>query len=267
MTRISNTITAFVAVFLCLNLAAECVYIPVDVNPEGPANIVAVGDSITEQNASGTTRYSWIFPLQDQLNATCSGGYQIAGKDSSPYTGYIGPSGYSLKRIAVGGFNTSGILNWMEAEPPAFGASVPDYVLYYLGVNNTWGGGWTSDNKGYNPTMGSDWLDRWEDDTTDIIALARAANPDVTFVIIAIQDMDGINATHKTNFDAINTRAATLASSLTTAQSPVLTTAQPDFVQADLYDNVHPVESGAIKIATTAYDVIQPLLNGEGRCN
>lgn len=230
------------------------------------AKIVLVGDSILEQNAKGTTRYSWSFPLQDKLNSTCAGDYEIVGKSRSPYTGYTGPSGYDLDRIAAGGFNTSGILNWMYSEPPAYGPTPPDYVVYYLGVNNALGGGWTTDALGYNQEVSDGGKMEWRNDTKEMIALARDVNPNVTFIIVLLQDMDGINASYKAKFDAINSVAASVAEYNSTANSPIYVTTQPKFNSADLYDGVHPVKSGATKIATSAYNVLFPRLNADGYC-
>lgn len=227
----------------------------------GPLRMLAVGDSITENNTTEPGRRSWVFPFQENLSV-CSTDWEMVGRDSSPYATYRGETGLSAKRFAVGGFNTSGVLAWandLEDNPENPFVSVPDIVIYYLGLNNTLGGGWTSDSKGYNPPMGSNFADLWESDTQAFINLVRTYNSNVSVVIIKLQNTDPDTAT-------INSRIDGFAAANSTANSTIYVAPAPVFVSGDLFDNHHPSPAGAQKLANIASDAVIPILQANGKC-
>ncbi len=209
----------------------------------GPAQILCLGDSITEQAAS------WIYPLQDTLRAdTCR--YEFIGLDQSPYNGeYVTRDGYENKRVAAGGFSTTGILNLIKEQGMG---GVPDVVVEYLGVNNVYGG--FIDGK-YNPNNSADPDGSYIKDNKELFAMVREKNPKATFLLMKIENnlMPEIDA-------AIDELVATES----TAQSPVIAVANA--ANVDTSDGVHPTAAGATTLAGPVGKALVAWLTAEGNC-
>lgn len=211
--------------------------------PTSPVKILCVGDSITEQEAS------WIYPLQDALReAGCN--YELIGLDQGPYNGpYVGKLGYDSKRVAAGGFSTTGILNYIK-EKGMGGA--PDVVIEYLGVNNVYGG--FIDGK-YNPDNRDDPDGSYIKDNQELIALVRAQNPQATFLLMKIEN-DAL--------PVIDAAIDSLAAAQSTPASPVIAVAVARDVETQ--DGIHPTADGAKTLAGPIAKALSALLTSRGSC-
>ncbi len=211
--------------------------------PTSPVKILCIGDSITEQEAS------WIYPLQDALReAGCQ--YELIGLDQGPYNGpYVVKPGYDSKRVAAGGFSTTGILNFIK-EKGLGGA--PDVVVEYLGVNNVYGG--FIDGK-YNPDNRDDPDGSYIKDNQELIALVRAQNPQATFLLMKIEN-DAL--------PVIDAAIDSLAAAQSTPESPVMAVAVAHDVETQ--DGIHPTAGGAKTLAGPIAQALSALLTSRGSC-
>ncbi len=210
----------------------------------GPAALLCIGDSITEQADS------WIYPMQDALR-THSCKYHLIGFDQGAYNGpYAVRDGYDSKRIAAGGFSTTGILNLIKEKGLG---GVPDVVVEYLGVNNVYGG--FIDGK-YNPDNTANPDGSYIKDNEELFKLARAANPNVTFVLMKIEN----EALPK-----IDAAIDQLVKTQSTLQSPVIAVASAKGVETK--DGIHPTAAGASTLSGPVAAALSTLLTARGYCS
>lgn len=212
----------------------------------GPAQILCVGDSITENSAS------WMHPLAQHLMEVGCEPFDFIGYDQSPYNGpYEAPEGQDAQRIAAGGFSSRGILNWIESKAGDLGG-VPDFWIQYLGVNNVYGG---FIDGTYNPSVTSDPDGAYLEDTEAFIDLVRAKNPSAHFLLVKIQDgkLPEIDAAIDETVLAKNT-----------PESPVI--AVDAAYSVSTTDGIHPDEEGAKTLAAPIAARLTELMMGLGFC-
>lgn len=211
--------------------------------PVAPARVLCLGDSITEAEDA------WVYSLQDLLvERSCR--FELIGYDEGPYNGpYAMRPGYGHRRIAAGGFSTTGILNLIKER--GLGGT-PDVVLEYLGVNNQYGG--FVDGK-YNPDNSNDPTGSFLKDNREIIALVRAQNPAVAFLLMKPQNgsLPNIGA-------AIDELVATES----TSASPVISV--EGAVGVETGDGIHPTEAGSKTLAGPVGSALADLLAKHGLC-
>jgi lysophospholipase L1-like esterase len=127
------------------------------------------------------------------------------------------------------------------------GSYTPDVVLMHLGTNDAFQGQST------DSTIG---------ELTDLIGMLREDNDRVVVLLAKL-----IPATmNQAGLDALNGRFDALASSLTTATSPVVVVDQATGFNAngDTFDGIHPNEGGEQKMATKWLEALDANWPSEG---
>jgi hypothetical protein len=208
-----------------------------------PARLLCIGDSITEAESS------WIFPLQDALReAGCE--VTLIGYEEGPYNGPYAPkAGYEHRRIAAGGFSTTGILNLIKER--GLGGT-PDLVIEYLGANNAYGG--FIDGK-YNPDNRDDPDGSYARDNAELMNIVRAANPRTKFLLMKLQDNilpviddaidDVVQAQHQPDSEVM-------------AVAPAL--------NVETSDGLHPTPAGSVTLAGPISIKLVEVLQAAGAC-
>jgi lysophospholipase L1-like esterase len=218
----------------------------------GPVRIMAVGDSITRSTC-------WRGLLWQELNQNDMGRFDFVGTLSDDpgcaipaydkdHQGY----GSSLLTEVV-----AGITNARKCDPScpslndfktAFGTAMPDVLLVHYGTNDVW-------NAKPTASITSAY--------TALIAAAREVNPNIVVLLAQIIPMNVTETTCggcscpgcPTAIPALNAQIATLATSMFTADSPVIAVDQYAGFDAtqDTKDGVHPNPQGAQKMADRWY--------------
>lgn len=213
----------------------------------GPARIVCVGDSVTEQELS------WIHPFQTELTAAGCGNFELIGYDGSPYNGaYTAPSGLQKKRIAAGGFSSRGILNWIQSKEGDLGGT-PHLWIQLLGINNEYGGFLDGT---YNPDVRDNPEGALKEDTKAFVELVRSKNPRARIILVKVPN-------HM--LPDMETAVDELVTSLSTEESPVVAV---DSVQGvTTVDNTHPDGPGAEKLAKPIAQEAVVAMRAWGACD
>ena len=191
-----------------------------------PARLMAIGDSIT---AGDDGDFTWRYRLAQHLTQA-GAAVDFVGDHSGPSKGSYAVSGWDGDHQAVWGMPA-----WKQrAETQeAVARHIPDYIVLHIGTNDLALG---------QPAIVA------VDDVGEIIKGARAARPSVRFLLVQI--IPRLDTANALTVD-FNTRLAALATSVSTAQSPVaVTDAYTGFsADHDLYDGTHPNRVGEYKIA------------------
>jgi lysophospholipase L1-like esterase len=205
--------------------------------------IMPLGDSITAGPGC------WRAYLWGQLQG---GGYtNIDFVGSTSDGGGCNPGfAYDQDHEGHSGFSVTGIADGNQL-PPWLTAARPDIIVMHLGTNDMWGG----------------WIPLETKITamTKLIGQMRAYKANIKLVAAQIIPMDASGCTTcMSDVLAFNSALATLASNLSTAQSPITIVDQwTGFdVVNDTYDRVHPVTSGFVKMANRFYPAVAQALNG-----
>ncbi|HEY5810060.1 MAG TPA: GDSL-type esterase/lipase family protein [Povalibacter sp.] len=209
---------------------------------QAPVRIMPLGDSITAGPGC------WRAYLWNQL--------QTAGYSNIDFVGGVSDGGgcnpgfsYDFDHEGHSGFSITGIADANQL-PPWLTAARPDIIVMHLGTNDMWGG----------------WIPLETKITalTKLIGQMRAYNAGIKIVAAQIIPMNPSGCTTcMGDVVAFNSALGTLATSLTTAQSPIYVVDQwTGFdVVADTYDAVHPVTSGFIKMANRFSPAVQQAIN------
>lgn len=124
----------------------------------------------------------------------------------------------------------------------------PDIVLLHLGTNDIAEISFST----MNPFVDDLTIDNSVEALQEIITLLRESNPDVEIYLAQILPMivPGSQGKIPTILESWNREIQTIASNLSTKISPIhLVDMYSEFGNEDLYDGVHPSESGATKMA------------------
>lgn len=208
-----------------------------------PVRIMPLGDSITAGPGC------WRALLWNQL--------QTAGYTNIDFVGSVSDGGgcnpgfsYDFDHEGHGGFSATGIADNNQL-PPWLSAARPDIVLMHLGTNDMWGGFIPLQNK-----LAA---------ITKLVSQMRASNPNMKIIVAQIIPMSqSACATCPADVVAFNNAIPSWASSLTTAQSPIIVVdlwTGFDAV-ADNIDGVHPNSSGFRKMANRWFPTLAQVLNG-----
>ena len=202
--------------------------------------IMPLGDSITEgKDGDATYRYFLWHHFQDQgLGVDFVGSKNGVRGDGLPkYADFDqdheGHSGWTAEKMAQWADNFA-----QHAHP--------DIVLVHLGTNDVLRGRVNTSTRDYLET---------------IIGHLRVANPQVIILIAEIIPIAGKTS----QVQDLNVMIRNLASETTTTNSPVIAVDQyTGFnINTDLYDGVHPSESGYEKMADRWYAAVAAALGGE----
>jgi lysophospholipase L1-like esterase len=212
-----------------------------------PLKILILGDSITAQLDS------WIFPFQDALRDAGCEQFALIGYDAEPYNGpYPQKDGYQIRRIAVGGFSTRGILHWIQSKQADVGGK-PDIVLQYLGANNVYGG---FIDGTYNPNVQADPGAAYVEDTLQLLEIVRAENPKVTYVLMRMQE---------DSLEPIGAAIDQLVEEANTPESEV--TFAPAATGVSTTDGLHPDAAGAVTLSGPPAQLLIDWLKERGACS
>lgn len=212
-------------------------------------------DSLESRRLMAATK---IMPLGDSITE----GWPDAQSYRYDLYNMLAQAGYSVDMVGsqTGNYNKNSILNNLDQNHEGhsgwtadqIAASIngwantykPDVVLLQIGTNDVIHG---QDN----PSTISD--------ITSIVSNLRAAVPSVKIVLAQITPETSANGSW---IPDLNSRIATLATSLSTAQSPIKLVDQYTGIDttADLTDGIHPNISGELKLATKWYTALQSIL-------
>ncbi len=194
--------------------------------------ILPLGDSITQSNNS---HLSYRYPLWEDLN---DAGYEFdfVGSMNENYGGVPSYPDSSFDRDHEGhwGWRVDEIIaqipNWLNGY-------TPDVVLMHLGTNDAFQS---------QPTDGT------VSELTQLIDILRSDNERVVILLAKVIPA----TTSQSALDDLNGRLDALASSLSTATSPVVVVDQATGFNAnsDTFDGIHPNETGEQKMATKWFD-------------
>jgi lysophospholipase L1-like esterase len=229
-----------------------------------PTKILLVGSSTT-QGSSGD--YTWRYRLWKHLTGA-GVAVDFVGPDNHLYDNVhsTGSSFLETDYYADPAFDADHEARWGRflgtfAGYPTGGAALvgadvttyqPDYVVVMLGLNDLT----------IFPTRDPALIAA---DMQTFIANARAARPDVKFVLVAVQPTKGAldDAALAGRVDDYNQRLDGLATSLSTPTSPVAYVLQPARFQPDYnitphdtYDGTHSNARGELRIAAAVADVL-----------
>jgi lysophospholipase L1-like esterase len=225
---------------------------------EKPLRILAVGDSITRATC-------WRALLWQSLEQAFAGRFDLVGTLSEGNG--CAPAGYDRDNQ---GYSSSlvteivaGVTNARTCDPTcptlndltaAFAQAQPDVVLLHFGTNDVWNGRATE-------AIVSAY--------SQVVAAARAANPNITILAAQIIPMNVTETTCAgcscaacaTAVPDLNARIVSWAASLSTANSAVRVVDQFTGFDPTLdnRDGVHPNDLGARKMADRWYEALAPL--------
>jgi lysophospholipase L1-like esterase len=211
--------------------------------------IMIVGDSITQGSAGD---FSWRYRLDKQLT-TAGVRFDLVGTRDDLFDNIENVQGsqayadrdFDRDHDAVWGGSLHEAKDQIREHVSTTRA---DVLLILLGTNDL--------------TFFSD-APHSEQDLRTLIANARAANAQLSFVLGRVLPKRAADATFVAAAQDLNTRLVTLASSLTTTSSPI-TIARTDEgydTTLDSYDGVHPNASGEQRIAAAFSDALSTALH------
>ncbi len=216
------------------SLFAQAVAWAINGSPTVVVKLLALGDSITH----GTSGFwSYRRELTSKLDAdTCS--YDMVGSEFGPEDGTVGSGDFDRDHEGHRGFRTdeilSGLPGWMSQYQP-------DWILLHIGTNDV--------IQGVSPSIAAANI-------TSIIQQIRIVNPSAG--ILMAQIIPNF-PTNESVVNSLNSEIFTVASSTTTAQSPVIVVDQysgyDTFVNN--FDQVHPNLSGELLVSDNWYAELQ----------
>jgi lysophospholipase L1-like esterase len=233
--------TAMLAVILGVFAAGALAVLapaPPGIAASAPVKIMPLGDSITGSPGC------WRALLWNML--------QNAGYTNINFVGTLPPQGcgipYDGDNEGHGGALATGIVS-QNLLPGWLAATNPDIVMMHLGTNDVWNGSFTT----------AQILAAY----TTLVQQMRANNPAMKILVAQIIPMNPSGCSYCAP-GVVNLDAAipAWASSLTTAQSPIVVVNQwTGFNDAtDTVDGVHPNDSGNQKIASKWYPALTSFL-------
>lgn len=232
--------------FLIVALAAAIV---VSLAPSAKATtprlerVMIVGDSVTHgSDGDYTWRYfAWKSLEENGAYVDFVGPHQGTFKgDGAVWDGSYADPAFDQDHASRWGLAMAETLYWSEETPESLMAHNPDVVVEMLGVNDFV------------------WLGQTAEGMTNLVrefvARVRAIKPDTDIVIgslpqVWIREVESYNAL-----------LPNLADELTTAESRVVSTPVPSFVEGeDTYDPAHPNTQGQQKIAASVTEALRSL--------
>lgn len=235
-----NFIISIVTVFFLLS--------PCDIYSNSMAEVIKIapyGNSITQ---AANNRQSYRYPLWKKLiDKNIS--FDFVGSMKTNFGGDPSRPDYKGKAFDKDheghwGWRADEILNTMGSWLTQY---TPDMVLFHIGTNDCIQG------QNNNTT---------QNEITQIIAKLRNDNPKVViFLATLIPCNASANASNLVK--DLNNKIKTMPGQLSTQQSPVILVDQFTGIDAskDLYDGIHPGESGEEKMAQKWFDAIVAYLN------
>ncbi|TNF44732.1 MAG: cellulose-binding protein [Epsilonproteobacteria bacterium] len=206
-------------------------------------NILPLGDSIT-----GGTPYTYRYELYKKLNeAKLSFNFVGSLSNRNHY-----PGNWDAQNEGHAGWTTHDILENLDRWLNIYR---PDIALIHLGTNDIAAISFSTFNPFIDDLTTEDSLEALK----RIITRLREVNPDVAIYLAQILPMIEPNSQSKipSILASWNNEMYTLSSLLSTETSPLyLVDMYSDFGDDDLYDGVHPNESGATKMAQRWADAI-----------
>ena len=220
-----------------------------------PLKVMPLGDSITQ---GGQGYPSWRYPLWFLLRgaglAVDFVGTLTIVADGNVNTGLFPDYDSTFDRDHEGhwGWRTDQVLGIIDG---AAASTQPDVALIHLGTNDV-------------GLSGAAGVTAATANLQQIIARLRAANPQIAVLIAQIIPPGRNAGTYTLNvpsFTALNANIAQFAAALDTAQSRVLVVDQATgFVPGtDLYDSLHPNESGMARMAQKWFAALRPIALGQ----
>ena len=209
--------------------------------------ILPLGDSITQSNASHVSYRYWLW---EDLTAA---GYEfdLVGSLDEHHQGIPSYPNGAFDRDHEGhwGWRVDEILAQL---PGWLGSYTADVVLLHLGTNDAFQSNSTSSTL---------------DELTDVVSTLRAANPNI--VILLAKVIPTTNSERQSRLDDLNANMDSLASTLSTAQSPVIVVDQASGFDAstDTFDGVHPNETGEKKMASKWLTALEANWPATSVCN
>lgn len=207
---------------------------------EGPFCILPLGDSITQADSTHVGYRYWLWEMLTQA------GWDVdfIGSHDGSYGGGVPPypdPDFDRDHEGHWGWTADQLLAPL---PGWLGGYTPSLVVLHIGTNDDFLG---------QPLAGT------LDEIAQIIEVLRSDNPEV--VVILAQVIPSVFATH----DPLNASLPSLGEELSTPTSPVIVVAPPPGFDAntDLFDGVHPNESGEQKMAQNFFAAIEAAL-GDG---
>jgi len=205
-----------------------------------------LGGSITHGAAMWGPNYRYY--LWTQLTQA---GYNVdfVGSQTAMWAGEYPFPNFDQNHEGHYGFRVDELTANLPAWAAVIAPSVPDVVLVHAGTNDLGQG------KSVTQTIS---------DTVALVGALRAINPNVTVMLAQLVPCDpntgqGIGYCYPDRLNEFNARVATLAPSLTTAQSRVIAVDQNTgfSISADLVDGIHPTATGDQKIANRWFAALQ----------
>lgn len=205
-----------------------------------PTRIMCLGDSVTRATAQRNSfrRPLWQFLEQNKFRV------DFVGSDTSNKGGPPPNPDFDLNHEGHTGYRTDLIL----AELPDYLAqNMPDYVLIHLGTNDI--------AQGRDPFSAAT-------NVASIVAVMRAANPKMTFLVAQIIPMVGKEGVVR----VFNQQLVLRLKNASTAQSKVIIVDQYTGFNANTEtgDGVHPNAKGELRIAQKWWDVLRTMLDPRG---
>jgi len=206
--------------------------------------IVCIGDSITQANLS---HFSFRYELWKRLAAS-GVSFDLVGSTSINNLGSPARPGYAGKTFDQ---NHEGHWGWRADQilaglPSWLAEYTPDVALIHLGSNDM--------NQGNSHAS-------TKDEIKEVIAALRADNPDVVILLCKLIPWNGKEAQIQ---DLNENYIASIPTEIGTERSPIILVDQFEGIDVgvDLYDGIHPSESGELKVATQYYEALRPYLSG-----
>lgn len=204
--------------------------------PAERLNILPLGDSIT-----GGTPYTYRYELYKRLNEAKLPFRFIGSLSNQNHY----PGNWDVHNEGHAGWTTHDILENLDRWLNIY---TPDVVLIHLGTNDIA----TIVYSTFNPFIDDLTIESSLQALKEIILRLREVNPNVEIYLAQILPM--IEANSQSKFPALveiwNSDIHTISSTLSTQLSPIyLVDMHSDFSDDDLYDGVHPNETGATKMA------------------